>query len=55
MCIRDRNKLIAKRKNVEIGLIYNGHAEVLSGINESDVVITTGYRDLNDGEEVRTK
>lgn len=53
--IQEGNKLIAKRKNVEIGLIYNGHAEVLSGINESDVVITTGYRDLNDGEEVRTK
>ena len=48
-------KLIAKRKMVTPGKIYNGQAEVVDGINSSDRIITTGYRDLNDGQELRTK
>lgn len=53
--VNENGKLVARRKMVEIGKTYNGHAEVLNGITDQDVIITTGYRDLNDGEEVRTK
>lgn len=48
-------KLIAVRKMVQTGRIYNGMAEVLSGLTETDNLITAGYRDLNDGQEIRTK
>jgi membrane fusion protein, multidrug efflux system len=48
-------KLIAGRKMVETGRIYNGQAEIISGLSESDQLITTGYRDLNVGQEIRTK
>ena len=49
------NKLIAKRKAVEIGQMYNGKAEVISGLSANDNVVVVGYRDLNEGEEIRTK
>ncbi len=49
------NKLIAKRKNVTVGQSYNGQAEVLSGIEENDQIVMNGYRDLNEGEEIRIK
>jgi membrane fusion protein (multidrug efflux system) len=46
-------KMIAKRKVVKTGSTYNGQTEILDGLNDSDKVITVGYRDLNDGEEIR--
>lgn len=53
--VQKDGKLIAVRKVVETGLIYNGKAEVLSGLTESDAVISQGYRDLNEGQVIRTK
>jgi len=48
-------KLIARKKPVTTGRTYNGQAEIVSGISNADQVIITGYRDLNEGQEVRTK
>jgi len=48
-------KLKAGRKMVQTGRIYNGQAEIVFGIGASDQLITVGYRDLNDGQEIRTK
>ncbi len=55
VAIEEAGKLIAKRKKVTIGKTYNGQAEILNGINDNDQVIITGYRDLNDGQELRIK
>ncbi len=55
VAVTEGGKLIAKRKMVTTGKIYNGQAEILSGIAESDQVIVSGYRDLNEGQELRTK
>ncbi len=55
VAVNENGKLIARRKNVTTGKIYNGQAEILSGITGSDQVIVSGYRDLNDGQELRTK
>lgn len=49
------NKLIAERRVVKQGLSYNGNAEILSGLNVGDKVITTGYQDLNQGDAIVTK
>jgi len=48
-------KLVATRKKITIGRTYGGSTEVLSGITSKDQVIVNGYRDLNEGEELRTK
>jgi len=51
----ESGKLIARKKIVTPGRTYNGQAEMVSGISEADQVIVTGYRDLNEGQELRTK
>jgi multidrug efflux pump subunit AcrA (membrane-fusion protein) len=47
------SKIVARRKKIRSGLTYNGQVEILEGLTENDKVITVGYRDLNEGEEVR--
>jgi RND family efflux transporter MFP subunit len=49
------NKLTAERRKVTQGLSYNGNVEILSGLNEGDKVITTGYQDLNQGDALLIK
>lgn len=46
------NQWIARRKIVEIGLSYDGLAQISSGLKVGDVVITDGYKDLSDGQIV---
>jgi RND family efflux transporter MFP subunit len=43
------------RQPVEVGKTYNGIAEIISGLDPSSKVVTTGFRDLMDGEYVRTE
>lgn len=45
-------KLIATRRTVTVGRIYGGKAEITSGIAPGDKIITTGYMDLVNGQEV---
>lgn len=46
-------KTIAKRKTIEVGTIYNGQAEVKSGLAEGDEVITTGFSNVIEGDEIK--
>ena len=34
------------------GISYNGRVEVISGIDENDMVITTGYQNIAEGDEI---
>lgn len=49
----NKDKAIAKRRTIIAGRNYNGNIEILSGINEGDNIITTGYQDLVDGQPVK--
>ncbi|MBK6522809.1 MAG: efflux RND transporter periplasmic adaptor subunit [Sphingobacteriaceae bacterium] len=42
-------KEIAIRKDVTLGQIYNGKAEIITGLNLNDKLITSGYLDLTEG------
>lgn len=42
-------KDIAIRKDVTVGQIYNGKAEIITGLNLNDKLITSGYLDLTEG------
>jgi membrane fusion protein (multidrug efflux system) len=46
-------KHIARKTVIETGRTYGGQAEVLSGLKENDKVITVGFQDLNDGDEIK--
>lgn len=46
-------KTIAKRKVVEVGTIYNGVAEIKSGLASGDQVITSGYANIIEGDEIK--
>jgi RND family efflux transporter MFP subunit len=49
--IAEGNK--AKSVPVKIGRTSNGLAEVLSGLNEGDQLITEGYEELDNGEKIQ--
>lgn len=51
--VAENNKAV--RKNVTIGKDYNGKVEVLSGLSENDLLITSGYDGLNEGDAVKLK
>ncbi|CAL1520676.1 efflux RND transporter periplasmic adaptor subunit [Chitinophaga sp. MM2321] len=46
-------KLIAKRKNIELGRTYNDKAEIKSGLNKGDNIITIGFQGLNDNDLIK--
>jgi len=43
----------AKRVNIKTGKVYDGQAEVISGLKAGDKIITAGFQDLNNGDSVR--
>lgn len=53
VAVKNGNKLLAKKAPVKTGKMYNGQAEILSGLNEGDQLITTGFQDLTDGQSLK--
>ena len=45
-------KKVAKKLRVEPGKSFNSLTEILSGLNGSEILISDGYRDVNEGSEV---
>ncbi len=43
----------AVKTEVKVGSIYRTDAEILSGLNEGDKIITLGYQDVLDGQAVK--
>lgn len=41
------------KKNIKTGLTYNGSVEISSGLEEGDLLITSGYQDLKPGTIVK--
>lgn len=46
-------QMVAQRRVVETGQSYNGQAEVVKGLKEGDVIITTGFNNLVDGQPLK--
>lgn len=51
--VADGNK--AAKRNVVLGKEYNGVAEIKEGLTESDLLITSGYDGLNEGDAIQIK
>ena len=43
---------IAKKRIVTLGKEYSGKAEIKSGLNENDLLVTLGYDVINDGDPI---
>lgn len=48
----ENGTMIARKTMVKVGKVYNGNAEILSGLKPGDKVITLGYDDLNNGDAI---
>ncbi|MBM3937103.1 MAG: efflux RND transporter periplasmic adaptor subunit [Sphingomonadales bacterium] len=46
------NNFVADRRKVTVGKTSEGLTEILTGLNEGDLVITAGYQELNDGQAI---
>lgn len=53
IAISEAGKLKVKKAEIKVGQVYRGTAEVISGLNAGDKVITVGYQDLNEGDLVK--
>lgn len=53
VAVNEGGKLIAKKQFIKFGLTYNGFVQILSGLNENDKIITTGYQDVNNGQVIK--
>jgi len=51
----ENGKKVARKSYVKSGITYNGLTEIISGLNQGDVIITAGYKDLYDGQIVDYK
>lgn len=50
---KSKDGVIAKRRDVEVGRTYNDKAEIKSGLQAGDNVVTTGYQGLNDNDLIQ--
>ncbi|SFW87548.1 efflux RND transporter periplasmic adaptor subunit [Chitinophaga sancti] len=50
---KSKDGLIAKRREVEVGRTYNDKAEIKSGLQAGENVVTTGYQGLNDNDLIQ--
>jgi multidrug efflux pump subunit AcrA (membrane-fusion protein) len=46
------NEWVAEKRNINIGMDYDGIVEVLDGIAAGEKIITAGYLNLTDGQKI---
>lgn len=46
------NEALVKKVKIRQGQNYNGYVEILEGLKEGDLIVTTGFQDINEGETV---
>ena len=50
VAVEENGKKVARKKIVMPGITYNGLTEIFDGLNESDKIISAGYKDLYNGQ-----
>jgi len=48
----ENGRKVARKRTVVPFISYNGLTEVVTGLNEGDLIITAGYKDLYDGQVI---
>lgn len=52
---QENGEMVARRLPVTVGRTYNGLAELLTGVNAGEKIITTGFNNLMDGQLILAK
>ncbi|MDQ3277778.1 MAG: efflux transporter periplasmic adaptor subunit, partial [Bacteroidota bacterium] len=55
VAVTEKDRLLARKKYVAVGELYNDRLEVKSGLAETDQLITEGFQNLYDGQAITTK
>ena len=55
VAVTEGGKLLARKKAVMVGELYNGELEVKSGLQPTDQLIVEGFQNLYDGQLLTTK
>ena len=50
VAVNEKNGLVARKRNVQVGEFYNNQLEVKSGLEAGDIIVTEGYQNLYDGQ-----
>lgn len=50
VAVDEKGKKVSRKRQVIVGDTYNSAAEIKSGLQVGDLLITTGYSNLNDGQ-----
>jgi membrane fusion protein (multidrug efflux system) len=50
----EQGKLVARKRSIAIGELYNDRLEVKSGLQQGDTLITEGFQSLYDGQRITT-
>jgi len=51
----ENGKMVAKKRQIQVGELYGNDLEVKSGLQANDALITEGFQGLYDGQPVTTK
>jgi RND family efflux transporter MFP subunit len=54
VAVRDGDRVIARKKPVQIGQLYHDQIEIKSGLNSGDAIIKEGFQGLYDGQAITT-
>jgi membrane fusion protein (multidrug efflux system) len=52
---KEKDRLVARKKSVQIGQLYDDKIEIKSGLQAGDVIITEGVQGLYDGQPITTQ
>jgi membrane fusion protein, multidrug efflux system len=55
VAVKEADKLIARKRTVTVGELYNDRLEVKSGLQPGDQLITEGFQSLYDGQLITTQ
>lgn len=55
VAVNEGGKLLARKKAIMVGELYNGELEVKSGLQPTDQLIVDGFQNLYDGQLLTTK
>jgi RND family efflux transporter MFP subunit len=54
VAVKEGNKVVARKRQVQVGELYGERLEVKGGLQTGDVIIAEGFQSLYDGQTVTT-
>lgn len=55
VAVKEGNKLVARKKQITVGELYNQMIEVKSGLASGDQLITSGYQNIYEGQSLKVQ